>query len=137
MTGDLIEEIMKDAGLGNGEYQNVFTTYEQIDQIFQHNSVGGVSFTGSSKAGAGIAEKAGKYLKRAVMELGGNDPFVVLKDADVKLAVEKAIAGRCTNAGQVCFSPKRFIVAKEVYEEFKNGLIAGLKEIKFGDPTLP
>lgn len=70
------------------------------------------------------------------MELGGNDPFVVLKDADVKLAVEKAIAGRCTNAGQVCFSPKRFIVAKEVYEEFKAGLIAGLKEIKFGDPTL-
>lgn len=71
------------AGLNNGEYQNVYTSHDQIDQIFQHNTVQGVSFTGSSKGGSVIAEKAGKYLKKAVMELGGNDPFVVLEDADL------------------------------------------------------
>lgn len=75
------------AGLNNGEYQNVYTSPEQIDQVFSHPTVQGVSFTGSSKTGALIAEKAGKYLKKAVMELGGNDPFVVLADADLKHAV--------------------------------------------------
>lgn len=86
-VGRLVEEIMVKAGLNNGEYQNVYTNYDQIDQIFQHPTVQGVSFTGSSKGGSLIAEKAGKYLKKAVMELGGNDPFVVLADADLKRAV--------------------------------------------------
>ena len=67
------------------------------------------------EAGSLIAEKAGKYLKKAVMELGGNDPFVVLADADLELAVSEAIRGRCINAGQVCFSPKRFIIEKSLY----------------------
>lgn len=133
-TGRIIEEIMAKAGFGNGEYQNVYTNYEQIDQIFSHDSVGGVSFTGSSRGGALIAEKAGKYLKRAVMELGGNDPFVVLADADINLAVSEALRGRCSNAGQVCFSPKRFIVDKTHYEAFRTKLIDGLKLVKFGDP---
>lgn len=86
-VGRLVEEIMIKAGLNQGEYQNVYTNYTQIDQIFQHPTVQGVSFTGSSIGGSLIAEKAGKYLKKAVMELGGNDPFVVLADADLKLAV--------------------------------------------------
>jgi succinate-semialdehyde dehydrogenase/glutarate-semialdehyde dehydrogenase len=73
-----------------------------------------------------IASKAGHYLKRSVMELGGNDPFVVLIDADVNKAIADAIRGRSTNCGQVCFSPKRFIVVKEHYDAFKKGLIEGL-----------
>ena len=77
---------MIEAGFNNGEYQNVYTDHNQIDQILQHSSVQGVSFTGSSRTGALICEKAGKYLKRAVMELGGNDPFVVLEDADLNQA---------------------------------------------------
>ena len=81
-----------------------------------------------------IAEKAGKYLKKAVMELGGNDPFVVLADADVNLAVAEALRGRCANAGQVCFSPKRFIVDKAHYDNFRSKLIQGLSQVKFGDP---
>lgn len=70
----------------------------------------GVSFTGSTKAGMKIAAKAGEYLKKSVMELGGNDPFVVLKDADFELALSKAITGRSRNGGQTCTSPKRFII---------------------------
>ena len=122
------------AGFNSGQYQNVYTNYQQIDQILQHPTVQGVSFTGSSKGGSLIAEKAGKYLKKAVMELGGNDPFVVLADADLELAVSEAIRGRCINAGQVCFSPKRFIIEKSLYQEFKTELIEGLLAFKFGDP---
>lgn len=135
-VGRIVEECMIDAGLGNGEYQNVYTNYEQLDQIFERNSVCGVSFTGSSRGGALIAEKAGKHLKRSVMELGGNDPFIVLDDGDVNKAVTFALAGRCANAGQVCFSPKRFIIHKNHYEAFRKGLIEGLSKIPFGDPML-
>jgi len=133
-VGRLTEELMIQAGFNNGEYQNVYTSNDQIDQVFSHDSVSGVSFTGSSKGGALIAEKAGRYLKRAVMELGGNDAFVVLADGDVNLAVSAAIRGRSTNAGQTCFSPKRFIIAKNHYESFRTKLIEALIQIKFGDP---
>jgi succinate-semialdehyde dehydrogenase/glutarate-semialdehyde dehydrogenase len=114
-VGRIAEEIVNKAGFNNGEYQNVYTSTDQIDQVFSHDSVSGVSFTGSSKGGALIAEKAGRYLKKAVMELGGNDALVVLADGDVDLAVSGAIRGRCANAGQVCFSPKRYVIAKNHY----------------------
>ncbi len=84
-----------------------------------HPTIVGASFTGSSKAGGIIGATAGKYLKPSVLELGGNDPFVVLHDANLSLAVEKAVKGRTTNAGQICFSPKRFIIVKEIYHIFK------------------
>jgi succinate-semialdehyde dehydrogenase/glutarate-semialdehyde dehydrogenase len=70
------------------------------------------------------------------MELGGNDPLIVLDDGDVNLAVQYALAGRCANAGQVCFSPKRFIIHSKHYESFRSKLIEGLSKIKFGDPML-
>ena len=107
---------MNEAGFNSGQFQNVQTNYEQLDLILQEKSVGGVSFTGSSAAGAIIASKAGMYLKPSVMELGGNDPFVVLEDANVELAITNAIKSRISNAGQVCCSPKRFIIDKKVYK---------------------
>lgn len=96
--------------------------------------VGGVAFTGSSAAGAKIAETAGKHIKKSVMELGGNDPFIVLEDADLELAAKDAVRGRCANAGQVCFSPKRFILVGKTYETFKKNLIEQLSKIVIGDP---
>jgi succinate-semialdehyde dehydrogenase / glutarate-semialdehyde dehydrogenase len=90
-----------------------------MDQILNHEIIGGVSFTGSSRAGSLIASKAGQYLKKSVMELGGNDPFIVLIDADLKQAVADAMRGRSANCGQVCFSPKRFIIVRELYKAFK------------------
>lgn len=114
-VGRILEEVMIEAGFNNGEYQNVYTNHEQIDMVLQHPNVQGLSFTGSSRAGSMLAAKAGQYLKKCVMELGGNDPFVVLDDADINLAISEAIRGRCINSGQVCFSPKRFIVDKRHY----------------------
>lgn len=84
-----------------------------------------------------ISEVAGRHLKRSVMELGGNDPFIVLPDADLELAVEHAVKSRSVNAGQVCFSPKRFIIAKEVYERFRDKLVEKLNQLKYGNPHDP
>lgn len=94
----------------------------------------GVSFTGSSAVGAKVAETAGKYVKKSVMELGGNDPFLVLKDADPAKAAELAIKSRILNCGQVCLSAKRFIVAEEVYDPFVKILKERLEKVKIGDP---
>jgi succinate-semialdehyde dehydrogenase/glutarate-semialdehyde dehydrogenase len=85
--GRLIEEVMVNAGFSNGEYQNVYTAHDQLDQIFEYPTVQGVCFTGSSRSGGLIAEKAGKHLVKSVLELGGNDPFVVLEDGDINEAV--------------------------------------------------
>lgn len=87
MVGNIIEEIMEKAGFDNGEYQNAFTTYNQIDQVFQHPNVQGVCFTGSTLGGSAIASTAGKYLKKCVLELGGNDAFVMLDDGNMDIAV--------------------------------------------------
>lgn len=137
LLGKYIEELMVEAGFNSGEYQNVYSSPDQLDYILSQKSVAGVSFTGSSRAGSMIASCAGKHLKKSVMELGGNDPFVVLEDADIDLAVENAVAGRCGNAGQICFSPKRFIIVKEHYEVFKKKLIEKLSIKKYGDPMDP
>lgn len=133
-VGMFMEEVMIEAGFVNGEYQEVFSNYSQMDTILEHPKIAGVSFTGSSRTGAVIASKAGLNLKRSVMELGGNDPLVVLEDGDVDLALEYAIKLRIVNAGQVCTAPKRFIIHKKHYDVFKNGLIEGIKKIKSGDP---
>lgn len=96
--------------------------------------VGGVAFTGSSAAGSKIAETAGRHIKKSVMELGGNDPFIVLEDADIEQAAKDAVRGRCANAGQVCFSPKRYVLVGNTYDKFRSNLIEQLKKMVIGDP---
>ena len=134
LIAKLTEELVRKAGFDSGEYQNVYTSHDHLDMILSSQQVMGVCFTGSSKSGSIIAEKAGKYLKKSVMELGGNDPFVVLLDADVQKAINDAYQFRCLNAGQICFSPKRFIIVREHYEKFKSLIIEKFEKIKYGDP---
>ena len=137
LTGLAIEELFQKAGFENFEYQNVLSSPEQLETIVGHSSVAGVSFCGSSRAGAAIASVAGKYLKKCVFELGGSDPFVVLADADIHLAVDLALKSRLTNAGQVCFSSKRFIIHERAYEHFRQELIHRLAKVQHGDPLNP
>ena len=134
LTGLAIEELFQAAGFDGFEFQNVFSSPDQLEAIVSHSSISGVSFCGSSRAGAAIASTAGKYLKKCVLELGGSDPFLVLEDADIKLAAELALRSRLTNAGQVCFSAKRFIVNEKVYDNFKEELVQRLDQIVYGDP---
>ena len=137
LVGLAIEELFQAAGFDRFEFQNVFSSPEQLETIVGHPSIAGVSFCGSSKAGSAIAMVAGKYLKKSVLELGGSDPFLVMADADIKLAVDLALKSRLTNAGQVCFSAKRFLVNEKVYEDFKGELIDRLDKVVAGDPMDP
>jgi len=125
---------MLEAGFDNGEFQMVFSSPQQTELILSNKFIQGVSFTGSTKSGRNIASIAGKYTKKAVMELGGSDPFIVLEDADIEKAVETAMSSRLTNAGQTCCAGKRFIIDDRIYDRFKEKLIQKVSEFKVGDP---
>ena len=113
-----IQQIFTDAGYPEGAYVNVYATNEQIAKAIADPRVQGVSLTGSERAGAAVAEVAGRNLKKVVLELGGSDPFIVLSTDDLDATVEAAIAGRMENTGQACNAAKRFIVAEDIYDEF-------------------
>ncbi|MBI3214396.1 MAG: NAD-dependent succinate-semialdehyde dehydrogenase [Mycobacterium sp.] len=113
-----IQQIFDDAGYPEGAYVNVYATNEQIAEAIADPRVQGVSLTGSERAGAAVAEIAGRNLKKVVLELGGSDPFIVLSSDNLDETVEAAIAGRFENAGQACNAAKRFIVAADIYDEF-------------------
>ncbi|CAD8102302.1 unnamed protein product [Paramecium sonneborni] len=134
LCGLALQELFTSAGFDGNIFQNAFTTGQQLEQVMGHPQIQGVSFTGSSSAGSIIGATAGKYLKRSVLELGGSDPFCVLQNANVELAVQLALKSRVANCGQVCFSAKRFIVHFQYYDIFKEKLIQGLQKLKIGDP---
>ena len=96
-----------------------------------------MSLTGSERAGAAVAEIAGRNLKKVVLELGGSDPFILLSTDDLDATVESAVAARLENTGQACNAAKRFIVADELYEPFLEKFTAALTAVKPADPTSP
>jgi succinate-semialdehyde dehydrogenase/glutarate-semialdehyde dehydrogenase len=117
-SAEAIQQIFDDAGYPAGAYVNVYATNEQIADAIADPRVQGVSLTGSERAGAAVAEIAGRNLKKVVLELGGSDPFIVLSSDDLDATVEAAMAGRFENTGQACNAAKRFIVAADIYDEF-------------------
>ena len=133
-SAEAIAEIFAAAGAPAGTYENVFATHEQIARIIGDPQIAGVSVTGSERAGAAVAEIAGRNLKKVVLELGGSDPFIVLGAADMDTLVASAVAARFANAGQACTSAKRFIVIDELYEPFLEKFTAALTAVKQGDP---
>lgn len=115
-----LQQIFLDAGYPEGAYVNVYATNEQIAQAIADPRIQGVSLTGSERAGAAVAEIAGRNLKKVVLELGGSDPFILLSSDDLDATVEAAVDGRFENTGQACNAAKRIIVAESVYDEFLN-----------------
>lgn len=113
-----MQQIFDDAGFPKGAYVNVYATNEQIADAIADPRVQGVSLTGSERAGAAVAEIAGRNLKKVVLELGGSDPFILLSTDDLDATVEAAVAGRFENTGQACNAAKRFIVAADLYDDF-------------------
>ncbi len=113
-----LEKIFRDAGFPEGAYVNVFATHEQLADIIADDRIQGVSLTGSERAGAIVAEQAGRHLKKCVLELGGSDVFLVLDTADVDHAVEHAVGGRMENTGQACNGSKRIVVMDKHFDEF-------------------
>lgn len=116
ITSELLEELFTEAGFTNGEFVNVKSSSHQTEMIISHKLIRGVSFTGSTRAGALISSIAGKYVKKVVMELGGSDPVLVLSDADVDRAATLSAESRLSNNGQKCTSGKRFIIHESMYD---------------------
>ena len=113
-----MQQIFDDAGYPEGAYVNIYATNEQIAEIIADPRIQGVSLTGSERAGAAVAEIAGRNLKKVVLELGGSDPFILLSSDDLDATVEAAIDGRFENTGQACNAAKRIIVSEGIYDEF-------------------
>jgi succinate-semialdehyde dehydrogenase/glutarate-semialdehyde dehydrogenase len=132
-----MEQIFRDAGLAQDAYVNVFATNSQIADMIADPRVVGVSVTGSERAGAAVAEVAGRNLKKVVLELGGSDPFIVLDSGDVTKTVKAAVAGRMGNAGQACNAAKRIIVVADLYDEFVDRFSATMAALRPGDPADP
>jgi succinate-semialdehyde dehydrogenase/glutarate-semialdehyde dehydrogenase len=133
----LIETLFDESGLPTAAYTNLFIPNELVTRVIEHPSVRGVSLTGSERAGAAVAATAGKQLKKTVLELGGNDAFIVLDDANLDDAVAAAVLGRMRNAGQSCVASKRFIVVREIAEAFTEALKNRFAGLKLGDPMDP
>jgi succinate-semialdehyde dehydrogenase/glutarate-semialdehyde dehydrogenase len=117
-SAEAIQQIFDDAGFPKGAYVNVYATNEQIATAIADPRVQGVSLTGSERAGAAVAEIAGRNLKKVVLELGGSDPFILLSTNDLDATIDAAVAGRFENTGQACNAAKRFIVAADLYDDF-------------------
>jgi succinate-semialdehyde dehydrogenase/glutarate-semialdehyde dehydrogenase len=129
-----IEKLLDECGLPSGVFTNLFIPTDFVSSIIADKRVCGVSLTGSERAGAAVAGTAGSELKRSVLELGGNDAFIVLEDVDIEQVVRMAVRGRMVNTGQSCVAAKRFIVVESVAEEFLAGLKASMSAMKMGDP---
>ena len=121
-----MEEIFQQAGFPPDAYINIYATNEQIETVIGDPRLQGVSLTGSERAGAAVAEIAGRNLKKVVLELGGSDPFILLSTDDLDETVESAVGGRLENSGQACNAAKRFVVIDELYEPFLEKFTAAL-----------
>ena len=134
-SAEAMQKLFAEAGFPEGAYENVYATNEQIEWVIADPRVRGVSVTGSERAGAAVAEIAGRNLKKVVLEMGGSDPFIVLGTDDLDKTVEDAAAARLDNTGQSCNAAKRFIVVDDLYEPFLEKFTAALAAVKPGDPT--
>ena len=132
-----VEQLFHEAGVPADAYVNIYATNDQIATVIADPRVQAVSLTGSGRAGAAVAEVAGRHLKKVVLELGGSDPFLVLATDDLDAVVEAAVGGRIENAGQACNAAKRFVVVDELYEPFLEKFTAALTKVQAGDPTSP
>ena len=129
-----IEKVFRDAGAPAGLFTHLPIASDQVERVIQDPRVRAVTLTGSEPAGRAVAAQAGKALKKSVLELGGSDPFVVLEDADLELAVAKAVQSRFMNAGQSCIAAKRFIVVEAVAEAFERRFVQAALRLRHGDP---
>ena len=129
-----IEGVFQKAGFPDGVFQNLVINHDKTESIISHDAIKGVTLTGSERAGAAVAEIAGRYIKKSVLELGGNNAFIVWEDADLDMAVHTALAARMLNCGQSCIAAKRFILVEGIYDEFVSRFTQEVHKLKSGDP---
>ncbi len=129
-----IQGIFDKAGFPSGVFQNLVIGSEKVKEIIEHEAVKAITLTGSEQAGSDVAQISGKNIKKTVLELGGNNSFIVLDDAEIDKAVDIGIKARFQNAGQSCIAAKRFIIHKNIYEEFIEKFEKEINKLTIGDP---
>ncbi len=134
-SGLLLRDLCLEAGLPKGLFDVILVDHDVSDEVIAHDKIRAVTMTGSDGAGRHIGTKATEALKKTVLELGSNDAYLVLEDADIELAIETCVKGRLYNNGETCVSAKRFVVTDAVYDAFVEGFVSQMKAIKMGDPT--
>jgi succinate-semialdehyde dehydrogenase/glutarate-semialdehyde dehydrogenase len=133
-TALAIEKLFRDAGFLKNIFRTLVINVDLVPYVIAHPKVSGVTLTGSEDAGMKVASAAGKALKKVVLELGGNDPYVVLADADLNHAAEICITSRLANSGQVCIAAKRLIVVDAIFAQFEMLVLEKIRNYKLGDP---
>jgi succinate-semialdehyde dehydrogenase/glutarate-semialdehyde dehydrogenase len=131
------EQLWLEAGAPAGAYTNVFASYDQVNRAIDDPRIKGVALTGSEVAGAKVAERAGKNLKKSTLELGGSDAFIVLEDADLEGALKWALWAKMNNAGQCCIAAKRIILVEEIADDFMQKFQSAMEALVPGDPMDP
>jgi succinate-semialdehyde dehydrogenase/glutarate-semialdehyde dehydrogenase len=132
-----IEDVFKRAGFADGVFQTLLVGTAPVATMIADRRIAAVTLTGSEGAGREVASTAGKNLKKAVIELGGSDPFIVMPSADLDNAAKTAVTARMINNGQSCIAAKRFIIHEKIYDGFMNRFVAGVKALCVGDPMDP
>ncbi|MFZ1702824.1 MAG: NAD-dependent succinate-semialdehyde dehydrogenase [Saprospiraceae bacterium] len=130
----MIEDIFVKAGFPKDVFQNLFVHHDATEQIISHEAVRAVTLTGSESAGSAVAAIAGKHIKKSLLELGGNNAFIVWEDADINKAVQTALVARMLNCGQSCIAAKRFILVEGIYDEFVDKFTKAVSQLQSGDP---
>ena len=129
-----IEGVFQKAGFPAGVFQNLIILHDKTESVIAHDAIQAVTLTGSERAGAAVAEIAGKYIKKSLLELGGNNAFIVWEDADIDQTVKTALVARMMNCGQSCIAAKRFILVEGIYDEFVSKFTDAVRQLKSGDP---
>jgi len=129
-----IEKIFNEVIPEIGIYQNIIIDVNQVEELLKNDFIQGVSLTGSELAGKSVGALAGKYLKRSVLELGGNDAFIILEDSNIEKAIDQFILSTMSNNGQICIAAKRLLVDRSILKDVKIILINKLKKLKIGNP---
>ena len=129
-----LQNLFHQAGFPEGVLQTIFAEESQVANLIADDRIKAVTLTGSEKAGSIVASQAAKHIKRAILELGGSDPFIVLEDADLIAAADTAITARFQNNGQSCIASKRFILHKSIADKFINLLKERMTKLVLGDP---
>lgn len=132
-----IEDILCRAGFEDGVFQTLLIEPEQVEKLIVDPRVKAVTVTGSEKAGAAVASMAAREIKKAVLELGGSDAFIVMPSADFESALSTAVKARTINTGQSCIAAKRFVIADQIYERFLEQFVKRMRALKLGDPMDP
>jgi len=131
---NIIQTIFEEAGFPKGCYQNLPIPSNEVAEVIANPIIKAISLTGSEQAGIAIATEAGKYLKKCVLELSGNNAFIILEDANLEKAVATAVNARMQNAGQSCIAAKRFLVQESIHDAFVSQFKAAVEKLKSGDP---